>query len=68
MFQKAQEKVIKLVGFYSKITFEAKYTSVHNKGFEKLTPKKMLQKLLIALAQAKAGNRCIYHENLWYCK
>ena len=65
MFQKAQEKVIKLVDFYSKITFEAKYTSVHGKGLEMLTPKQMLQKLLIALAQKKAGNACICHENTW---
>ena len=65
MFQKAQEKVIKLVDFYSKITFEAKYTSVHGKGLEMLTPKQMVQKLLIALAQEKAGNTCICHENTW---
>ena len=53
MFQKAQKKVIKLVDFLTKITFGAKYTSVHGKGLEMLTPNQMLQKLLIALAQKK---------------
>ena len=34
----------------------AKYRSMHEEGLKILTPKKMIQRLLIALAQVKAGN------------
>ena len=35
---------------------EAKYRAKHGKRFKILTPKQMLQRLPIALAQLKAGN------------
>ena len=34
----------------------AKYKSIHGEGLKILTPKQMLQRLPIALAQIKAGN------------
>ena len=56
MFCKAREKFIELFGDYttvaSKVTFKAKY----GEGLEILTPKRMLQRLPIALAQVKPGN------------
>ena len=36
--------------------FEAKYKSIHGEGLRILTPKQMIQRLPIALAQVKAGN------------
>ena len=36
--------------------YEAKYTVKHGKGLKILTPKQILQRLSIALAQVKAGN------------
>ena len=53
---KSREKVIKLYTDYAKITSEAKYKTKHGTGLKILTPKQMLQRLLIALAQVKAGN------------
>ena len=38
------------------IVSEAKYKEEHVKGLKILTPKQMLQRLPIALAQVKAGN------------
>ena len=35
---------------------DAKYKSIHVEVLEILTPKQILQRLLIALAQVKAGN------------
>ena len=40
----------------TKIKSEAKYESTHGAGLKILTPKHMLQRLPIALAQVKAGN------------
>ena len=34
----------------------AKYRSIHGEGLKILTPEQMLQRLLMALAQVKAGN------------
>ena len=39
------------------MTSEANYKTVHGEGLKTLTPKQMLQKLSIFLAQVKAGNR-----------
>ena len=39
-----------------KILSEAKYRSIHGEGLKILTPKQMLQRLPIALAQVKPGN------------
>ena len=41
---------------YSRITSEAKYKTKYGEGLKILTPKQMLQRLPIALAQVKAGN------------
>ena len=35
---------------------DTKYKSIHREGLKILTPKQILQKLPIALAQVKAGN------------
>ena len=35
---------------------EAKYKSIHGEGIKILTPKQMLQRLPIAIAQVKEGN------------
>ena len=40
----------------SDATYHAKQNETKEKGLKKLTPKQMLQRLPIALAQAKAGN------------
>ena len=54
------KKNIDLFNSYSKIRSEAIYKSKQNetkgKGFKILTPKQIIQRLLIALAQVKAGN------------
>ena len=41
---------------YSRIVSEAKYKAKYGEGLKILTPKQMLQRLPIALAQVKAGN------------
>ena len=41
---------------YSKIASKAKYRSIDGEGLKILIPKKMLQRLPIALAQVEAGN------------
>ena len=41
---------------YSRIISEAKYKTKYGEGLKILTPKQMLQRLSIALAQVKAGN------------
>ena len=56
MLCKSREAVIKLFNDYSLIISEAKYKSIHGEGLEILTPKQILQRLPIALAQVKAGN------------
>ena len=42
--------------YYSLFVTETKYKSIHGKGLKMLTPKKMVQRLPIALAKVKAGN------------
>ena len=41
---------------YSRIVFEAKYRTKHRECLKILTPKQILQRLPIALAQLKADN------------
>ena len=41
---------------YSKVASKAKYRSIYGERQKNLTPKQMLQRLPIALAQARAGN------------
>ena len=47
---------IKLNNGYAKIISEAKYKTKHGTGLKILTPKQILQRLPIALAQVKTGN------------
>ena len=47
---------MKLFNDYSKIVSEAKQKTNYREGLKILTPKQMLQRLPIALAQVKAGN------------
>ena len=53
-------KIIDLFNDYSKIRSESIYRSKHDEtkgtGIKMLTPKQMIQRLPIALAQVKAGN------------
>ena len=55
-FYESPEAVIYLFNDYSSIVSEAKYKSIHGEGLKILTPKQILQRLPIALAQVKAGN------------
>ena len=52
----SREKVIKLFDDYSRILSEAKYKTKYGQSLEILTPKQMLQRLPIALAQVKGDN------------
>ena len=56
----SRQKIINLLNNNAKIRSEAIYTSKQNitteTGLKILTPKQMLQRLAIVLAQAKAGN------------
>ena len=56
-FYNGREKVIKIYNFYIRMVSEAKYKSIHGEGLKMLTHKQMLQRLSIALAQEKAGNK-----------
>ena len=56
MFYKVRNKAIKFYDDYSLMMSEAKYRATKGKGLKMLTPKQMLQRLPIALAQVKAGN------------
>ena len=49
--QESREKVIKSFNDYSKIASNAKYKTNYGEGLKVLTPKKMLQRLPIAVAQ-----------------
>ena len=55
-----REEVINFFKDYGKMVLDAAYKSKENetkgKGLKIITPKQMLQKLPIALAQVKAGN------------
>ena len=51
-----REPVIKLFNDYSSIMSEAKCKLKHGEELKILNPKQMLQRFLIALAQAKAGH------------
>ena len=58
MLYKARNEAIKFYDDYSSMISEAKTKSKANEGtgLKILTPKQMLQRLTIALAQVKAGN------------
>ena len=50
------KKVIKFFDDYSRIVSEDKYKRKYREGPKILTPKHMIQRLPIALIEAKAGN------------
>ena len=56
MLYKARNEAIKFYDDYSLIMSEAKIKATKGIGLKILTPKQMLQRLPIALAQVKAGN------------
>ena len=56
MLYKARNEAIKFYDDYSSMMSEAKYRATKGTGLKILTPKQMLQRLPIALAQVKAGN------------
>ena len=56
MLYKARNEAIKFFDDYSSVVSEAKSKATKGAGLKILTPKQMLQRLPIALAQVKAGN------------
>ena len=56
MLHKARNKAIKFFDDYSLMMSEAKAKATKGTGLKLLTPKQMLKRLPIALAQVKAGN------------
>ena len=56
MLYKARNEAIKFYDDYSSVMSEAKYRATKGTVLKALTPKQMLQRLPIALAQVKAGN------------
>ena len=56
MLYKARNSVIEFFDDYSSMVFKAKLKVTKETGLKILTPKQMLQRLPIALAQVKAGN------------
>ena len=56
MFYKVRNKAIKFYDDYSLMMSEAKYRATKGTWLKILTPKQMLQRFPIALAQLKAGN------------
>ena len=64
MFYKAREKVITLFGCYTSIVSKTKYEAKHEKGLKISTPKQMLQRLPIALAQLKTKTYYIKSDKL----
>ena len=56
MLYKAKNEAIKFYDDYSLMISEAKNKATMGEGLKILTPKQMLQRLLIALAQVQAGN------------
>ena len=56
MLCKSRKVVIKLFNDYSSNVHEAKHIVKYGKGLKILTPKQMVQRLPVGLAQVKAGN------------
>ena len=56
MLYKARNSVMEFFDDYSSMVFKAKLKVTKETGLKILTPKQMLQRLPIALAQVKAGN------------
>ena len=55
-FYKSREQIIKFHNDYFQVIHKATYISKYRKGLKILSPKQMLQRSPIALAQVKAGN------------
>ena len=53
----SQEKIVQMFNNYPREKSRRIYESGEGKGLKTLTPKQMLQKLPIALAQTKAGKK-----------
>ena len=56
MLYKARNNVIEFFDDYSSVVSEAKLKANKVTGLKIITPKQMLQRLRIAIAQVKAGN------------
>ena len=56
LLYESREAVIKSLNDYSSIASETKYKIKYGEGLKMLTPKQMLQRLPIALAQVQGGN------------
>ena len=56
MLYKARNEAMKFYDDYSSVMSETKYIATKGTRIEILTPKQMLQRLPIALAQVKSGN------------
>ena len=56
MLYKARNKVVEFFDNYPSMVSEAKHKTTKETGLKILTPKQMLQRLPIALAQVNAGN------------
>ena len=56
IFFDLRENIIIIFKDYSIFLSKAKYKAKYGRGLKILTPKQMLQRLPIALAQVKAGN------------
>ena len=54
---KSRKKVIEQFDNYSRLISKAKYKAKQGKGLKILSPKQILQRLPIALAQVKAGSK-----------
>ena len=56
MLYKARNEAIKFYDDYSSMMSEAKYKATKETGLKILTPKQLIQRLPISLAQVKSGN------------
>ena len=56
MLYNSRQAAIELLDEYSLIASETKHKAKYGEGLKILTPKEILQRLPIALAQAKAGD------------
>ena len=54
--EKSRQEVLHSFKHYTKIVFEAKYKATYGTVLKILTPKQIVQRSPIALAQVKAGN------------
>ena len=55
-FYNGSEKILSFFNDYTRMVSDIKYKSIHRQGLKILTPKQMVQRLPIVLAQVKAVN------------